>query len=349
MNQTNTTERRGGIAVTDITGFIGHPLTARLLARGDARVFGLGTLRPRALPPEVGFFTLNLAATGASAKLAKWLAREHITTLVHLAPRTTPSCWSDEPTTNPADGSDAATSFVDETAQLFRACALAGVTRVVLASSTQCYGAHPDNPNFLDERAPLRGSAQNGAVQRLLAAERLAADFARAHPGAALTVLRCCWTLGARAQDPSARALTHPRLARLPRVAGLARLARAARGVTPTLLGHDPLLQLLHEDDCVAAFEQAARAPHPGVFNIVGPGVAPLSVLLRSAGRRALPLPAPLWSSIGALPAAAEDDLRYLWVADGARGWAEFGHPRYSTREAWAAFIAATRLQRLRV
>ena len=96
--------------------------------------------------------------------------------------------------------------------------------------------------------------------------------------------------------------------------------------------------------------------PHAGVYNDVGRGVLPLSTLLALAGKRALPLPSPLlyrmstppsWQ-MGDLPAGFFDYLRYLWVADGARGWHAFGEPLYSTKEAWIAFVSSRRMRRYR-
>merc|ERR1711960_89041 len=104
--------------------------------------------------------------------------------------------------------------------------------------------------------------------------------------------------------------------------------------VVPTVMGFDPLLQFVHEEDVVHAFERATLGPHPGIFNVVGRGVLPLSMLIRLAGHRSLPLPTPLLYRVSAAPARVQtgdspagfyDYLRYLWVADGERGWEAFG------------------------
>ena len=107
--------------------------------------------------------------------------------------------------------------------------------------------------------------------------------------------------------------------------------------VVPMPLGYDPLLQLVHEEDACAPSSRPRCAPHPGVFNVVGSGVLPLSTLLRLAGKRALraavaaALPArrtiPSQGQTGDPPAAFYDYLRYLWVADGRSGWDAFGEP----------------------
>ena len=123
------------------------------------------------------------------------------------------------------------------------------------------------------------------------------------------------------------------------------------------IVNADPLLQWIHEDDVVDRFERAALEPHPGVFNIVGRGVLRLSTLLRLAGKRALPLPKALLHPLvrrpdhapdGDRPAAFFDFLRYLWVADGERGWREFGEPVYTTQEAWMSFVTSRPTRRPR-
>jgi hypothetical protein len=85
--------------------------------------------------------------------------------------------------------------------------------------------------------------------------------------------------------------------------------------------------------------------------------VLPLSTLLRRAGKRLLPVPPPLLYRLRAYPAQAQtgdrpegfyDYLRYLWVADGRRGWEAFGRPLYSTREAWMSAVSAERMRSYR-
>ena len=91
------------------------------------------------------------------------------------------------------------------------------------------------------------------------------------------------------------------------------------------------------------------------MFNVVGAGVLPLSTILRIAGKRILPMPPPILYRMAYYPSQGQtgdppegfyDYLRYLWVADGQRGWDAFGEPVYTTREAWMSFVSARRLRR---
>ena len=90
---------------------------------------------------------------------------------------------------------------------------------------------------------------------------------------------------------------------------------------------------------------------------VVGRGVLPLSTALHLAGKRVLSLPSavlyrmayyPTQQQIGDPPAAFYDYLRYLWVADGRRGWDAFGEPVYTSKEAWISFVSARRMRRYR-
>ena len=70
--------------------------------------------------------------------------------------------------------------------------------------------------------------------------------------------------------------------------------------MVPMMLGFDPRLQFVHEDDVVHALEHAAFHRVPGVFNVAADGVLALSEIIGLLGKRALPiLPAdggPGWS-----------------------------------------------------
>jgi len=315
-------------AVIGITGLgtaIGRRLVERLLERSPARVVGFDLRRPTKLPDRVEFWPLDLTDPTAGSRLAEAFRREGIEVLVHAAFRTDPT---------PDLEFDHELETIGSL-HVMNACAAAHVRRLVVASSTMLYGPWQDNPNFLTEEHPLRGHPEAHSVNNRVEAETLLADWARRHPATEVTVLRTCWVLGKHHSDRVTRYLSLP--------------------VVPKLLGYDPLMQFVHEDDCLRAFERATREAHPGAFNIVGRGVLPLSNLLRLAGKRILALPAPLLyrmayypsqSQTGDAPDAFYAYLRHLWVADGARGWKEFGEPTYTTKEAWIDFVSTRRMLR---
>jgi len=314
------------VAITGARGFLGGELARRLAGRG-VRVVALGLERAEGLGPEVGFARLDLCQPDAPARLAELLTKEGVEALVHTAFRREPS-----PDVELDRELDAIGSL-----HVMNACAAAKLGRLVVASTTMVYGPWPDNPNFLDESQPLRGHPDAHLVRARVEMEEDAARFRARHPSTELSVLRCGWVLGPRTASPVSRTFSLP--------------------VVPVPLGYDPLLQLLHEEDQVDAFEAAVCESRPGVYNVVAPGVLPVSTLLRLAGQRSLPLPSALLDRLAYIPSrgrtgdpprAFYDYLRHLWVADGERGWEAFGRPHYSTRETWMSFVSARRMRRYR-
>lgn len=316
------------IAITGLGTFLGQRLVQRLHAHEDAPdIVGLDWKQPLRLVGNVGFHEVDLTDPVADARLADVLREERIDAVVHLAFRRFPTRDLEYDHDLETLGS----------LHVMSACAAAKVQRLVVESTTMAYGARPDNPNFLTEAHPLRGHAGAHNVQNRVEVEEILRSWSARHPEVELTVLRHCWVMGPSWFDRTVEFFEAHRI--------------------PTVLGCDPLLQFVHEEDLLDVFERAATESHPGVFNVVGRGVAPLSTLLAQAGKRALPLPRALlyrtaWlasqSASGDPPEGFFDYLRYLWVADGERGWREFGEPLYSTREAWAAFVGSRRMRHYR-
>jgi UDP-glucose 4-epimerase len=324
----NTLNEPGVIAITGLGGFLGRRLVERLLwSAPDLRIVGIDRRRPFRLDDRVRFSRVDLTEPTADSQVAEVLQRQRVEALVHAAFRTSPTADLEMDHELETIGS----------LHVMNACAAAKLRRFVVASSTMLYGPWPDNPNFLTEAHPLRGHPHAHSVNNRVEVESMLASWGTRHPDTEVTVLRTCWILGPHYGDRVTRYLSLP--------------------VVPKLLGYDPLLQFVHEEDCLHAFERATLASHPGVFNVVGRGVLPLSTILRLAGKRVLSLPArllyhmayyPSQSQTGDPPDGFYDYLRHLWVADGARGWEEFGEPFYTTKEAWIAFVSAIRMRRYR-
>ncbi len=316
------------IAFTGLGSFVARRLVERLRAHHpEITLVGADVRRPHALEPHLRHHEVDLTHPNAGARLAEVFEKEGVEAVLHAAFRSAPT---------PDLELDHELETIGSL-HVLNACAATRVRRLVFASTAMVYGAHPDNPGFLDESQPLRGHPYAHGVRNRVEAEALVASWRASHPETEVTVLRPCWIMGPSFFDRITRYL--------------------ARQVVPTVMGYDPMFQFVHEEDALSAFAQSLLASHPGVFNVVGREVAPLGRLLRSAGKRVLPVPAPLLYRLGYVPSQAQsgdpasafyDYLRYGWVAAGERGWAEFGEPLYTTREAWIAFVGAQRMRRYR-
>jgi UDP-glucose 4-epimerase len=127
--------------------------------------------------------------------------------------------------------------------------------------------------------------------------------------------------------------------------------------VLPTVLGYDPRLQFVHEDDVLEVLCRAVDAPDrpgaltEGTFNVAGEGVLVLSQAARRLGRPTLPVLPPLapWlgSGLRALGVAgiSAEQVRSLVhgrVVSTARLRQVLGRPlEYTTAGAFADFAAA--------
>ena len=98
--------------------------------------------------------------------------------------------------------------------------------------------------------------------------------------------------------------------------------------VAPTLMGFDPMLQTVHQDDVVRAIQLSLRPGVRGIFNMAGPQALRLSDILRKLHRAHVPIPYTLarfgvrrlWSlRMTSFPAPELDFVRYVCMVDDRR------------------------------
>ena len=88
------------------------------------------------------------------------------------------------------------------------------------------------------------------------------------------------------------------------------------------VLGFDPLIQFMHEQDMAAAICAALCSNIRGVFNVAGPSPLPMSVLVEQSGRKKLWLPESLFAlALSRMPSlrlsrGAVDHLKYPVLID---------------------------------
>jgi UDP-glucose 4-epimerase len=322
--------RRRVVALTGAAAFLGSNLIGVLEEDPNVeRVVAIDIEPPPTGGPKTRMYEVDLTVPASEERVAEILAAEGVDTLLHLAFLSTPthaSAWAHE---------------VESvgTMHVLNAARQAKVSKVVLWSQTLLYGARANNPNFLTERHPLRASTDEPYFADKIAAERSVLAFGSKSRDTVVTILRTAPIVGPTVRNVVTRYLG----------------SRAPA----TLLGFDPLWQFVHEVDAIAAFKLAIDRDAPGVFNIVGDGVLPLSTVLRLASRTSVPIPHPmaravcgaLWGAqLVAAPPSFLPYLRYVCVADGARAARVLGfRATYTTREALLDFVGAQRLREVRL
>lgn len=295
-----TTERV--VLITGAAGYWGERLARRLLAEPTYHVIGLDQERPDTPPPHLDFIQASLH----DPLLPDLLSLEKVDTVLHLAPQEIETGYQAAYEHN-----------VMGTTKLFKACATAGVQHIVVKSSTSVYGSHADNAAHLTETHPLRGRGSGNG--HLLEIEFFCNGFRRQQPQLGITVLRFAPILGPTADTPLTRYLGE----------------RAA----PTLLGFNPMMQLIHEEDVVEALAQAVAVRPDGVVNVAAEPPMPLMRLLALAGVLPLPLPPMLAGRLLRRLGLESDFLRYRCTVDTGRMGSELDFsPSYSAEETVHAF-----------
>ncbi len=209
---------------------------------------------------------------------------------------------------------------------VFRAAADAGIHHIVNLSSYTVYGAWPDNPPYLTEEAPLRPVPGHHYAFHKVLAEAAANEVATTHPHLRVTHLRGAVVVGPRCTNSLGKALREAPF-------------------LPVFWRAPSNLQLIHEEDMARAIYAAVEHRIPGVFNIGGRGRLPWPEIVRTAGRRGIPLPAWLWLAVLRLawtlhaPGTASPGelalLRYPLAVDWQKAQKHlYWSPRYTTRDA---------------
>ena len=196
------------------------------------------------------------------------------------------------------------------------------VPKLVVLSSANVYGPQPENPQFLTEDAPLLGAQDFRGIRDLVELDMLAQGFFWRHPATETVVLRPCHILGQVRNAPS----------------NYLRLERPM-----TVMGFDPMVQVIHERDVVHAMHEALRPGVRGIFNLKGPGELRLSQIFSRLGRDPMAVPGPvaraaldrLWRlRLSSFPAPQLDHIRYLCMVDDSLARVVMGFcPRYSMDE----------------
>ncbi len=301
--------REGRVAaITGACTYLGTELIRRL--EEDRRYAKILVLDVRSPPVPLGpqskvvFYNVDLTQPTVDDELATLLDREHVDTVVHGAFLS-----------HPTHATDWAHELEDVgTMHVLNACAEVTPPRLVMISTTLVYGADHRNPNFLTESAELRGHRDSRFINDKVRAEKEALRFARENQSTRVAILRFAPMVGPTVSNMFTRFFARP--------------------VLPVMMGHDPLLQFVHEQDAAWALKLAVDSDAEGPFNIVGKGVLPYSTVLAMMGRVPLPLPyliartlsKALWATqVSKSPPSFLDFLLYLCVADGDRARRELG------------------------
>ena len=225
----------------------------------------------------------------------------------------------------PGSSTDVHENNVIGTLNLLAACSAADspVRRLVFRSSSLIYGSSHEDPAYFPDGGEAGDGARTRVARDLAEAESAVRAFGHRRPEVAVTVLRMADALGPDVDSAMVRLLSLPAI--------------------PSILGFDPRLQFLDQEDAAHALDHAVKVGPRGSFNVAGDGALVLSEVAGLLGKRVLPvippvgggLTLPLFRRVG-IPMSTElyDQLRYGRALDNRAFKATGFHPRYTSREA---------------
>ncbi|MEV4837502.1 NAD-dependent epimerase/dehydratase family protein [Nonomuraea sp. NPDC049486] len=316
------------VLVTGVSRHIGARVASVLAADPDiSRVIGVDTVPPPSLTRDGGiplgrteFVRVDLR----SPDIAGVFAAADVDTVVHMSLVSAPSRSTGRAAMKEHN--------VIGTMQLLGACQRsATVRRVVVRSTTAVYGSSPRDPAVFTEDLEPPDSPSHGYAKDAVEVEGYVRGFARRRPDVSVSLLRFVNFMGPGVDSPLTRYFTQP--------------------VLPTVLGFDPRLQFVHEDDAVEVLRRTATEDHPGTFNVAGAGVLLLSQCVRRAGRPALAMPSPAFQLLGNVARGAglveysPEQLRLMrhgravdtGALESELGW----RPKFTTAAAFDDFLSS--------
>lgn len=294
----------GTIAISGAAGHFGNLVSRRLHRTDDVIAIDARNFDQR--PDDVAHLRSELRRK----ETRDVFRRNEIQAVIHLGPH------HSEVSEN--RGGDSFTSALEDFSRLLQYCDQYPVEKLILLSSANVYGARPNNPQFLSEEAPLLAPD----LASLRDVDMMAQSFFWKRPDIETIILRPVNITGGVGSV-------------------MARYLRLSP--VPKLLGYDPMIQLVHEEDVVEAVRLALAAGHRGIFNLAGPSPLPLSKIIRRLGRQPLPVPQVLAKTIlghmsrfgkNEIRSTYVDFVRYVCMVDDSRARSKLGYkPRYGLDE----------------
>ena len=285
------------VAITGIGGHFGRAVARRL--HRDHSVVGIDRRDVSGLPKDIEFENVDIRRRGVEDVFR----RRDLDAVIHLN-------IMHDPRTQAAEHH--AFNIIG-TQKVFNLCAEHRVPKIIVLSSADVYGPDPSNNQFLQEDAPLMGGQDFGMIRDLIALDMFCNTFFWRHPEIETVILRPVHIVG-RVNNAASRFL---------------RLERPI-----TIMGFDPMVQVIHAEDVVTAIERALTPGIRGVYNVAGPSPVPLSLLLEKLGRQPVKMPESVvrrlleagWSlKLSNWPVPEVDHIKYVCMVDDSRAREQLG------------------------
>lgn len=308
------------VLITGGAGYVGRLLGARLVAQGIP-VVGTDLVARH----DLGFPVKTLDVRDRALEA---LLREHrITHVVHLA--AVLEGGRDRQRDRDID--------VNGTRNVVECALAAGVRHLTVSSSGAAYGYHADNPEWIDERDPLRATDRFAYAHHKRLVEELLAGYRASHPRLGQLVLRIGTVLGATTDNQITALFGRTRIL--------------------AVQGSDSPFAVIWDEDVVGAILHGVQGDRTGIFNVAGDGKLTIREIAAILGKPMLVLPAAALRGalglarlvgVGRYGPEQVDFLRYRPVLSNRRLKEEFGYvPAKTTAEAFRFYVEHARARGL--
>lgn len=285
------------ILITGNAGSLGKALTHQLLKDESLSIIGVDRRPLHPVPAGLEHFALDLRRKSAIETLRKIRP----TSIIHLGVIRNPQFHR---------GKRAKAYYfnLESTTQLLRLAETIPIRKFVFLSTANLYGPSINTSGILTEEAPLHGANKNPEFRDLVALDMMMQSFFWKQPETETIILRPCHILGPELHNAPSRYLK--------------------LDMIPTILGFDPMIQLLHANDLIDAIILSLKSKVRGIFNLAGNDVAPLSRIIKILDRPTIPLPqtmlkicaaSTIFSRHSSFPTGEIDHLKYSCIIDDQR------------------------------
>ena len=311
------------IAITGVSGYLGSRLLHRLTQEAEVEsIVGIDLNPPRAASPKLRFYCRDVGESFTDV-----MTENNVDAAVHLA-------FAVRPT---HDYEGARRIDIDGARNFIEACQKASVGHLLYLSSHTSYGPHPDNPVPLTEEAPLRPIRSFQYSWDKGEADRMFQDVMERCPDLCVNVVRACSILGPQ---------------------GIGSVSTGMfQSVMIRLIGYDPLVQFLHEEDLADLITTLLRRRRRGVFNAGGDGALRYREIIAATGRSCVAVPAGMLSLLLTLswrlrlqsesPPGGLEFIKYPIVVSTKKVREEIGFEfRYTTRDTLESYLGAANRSR---
>lgn len=241
------------ILITGAAGYIGSILLEKLSQHYTVIGLDLRADDSRAAPIVQGDIR--------DPSVADLMLKHEITHVVHLASVI-------EASDDPARDYDI---DVNGTKNIIESCLRAKVEHLCVASSGAAYGYHADNPEWLDEHDPVRGSDEFPYSKHKRIVEDMLAAYRQSHPELKQLILRPGTVLGAN---------THNLITNLFR---MKRILAVQGSASPYVF--------IWDEDVVNIMEQGVSEEKTGIYNLAGDGALPIREIAALLHKPVLSIP----------------------------------------------------------